>query len=191
MLISGPTKSGKTELTKQIVLNASRLIHPTPLTIFWCYSEWQEAYKNIPCVFIEGVPDLAMLKDTKGNKLVILDDLMDTIKAKDLNTVFVKGAHHWNMSVIHITQNPFYGGMRTARINTHYMLLLKNPSDKLQIKTLANQMYPGQQQFFFDAFTDATSKPFGYLLVDMEPTTDDRLRLRTNIFDHPLVYVYK
>jgi hypothetical protein len=134
----------------------------------------------------EGVPNLAALWADPTRKLLILDDLMTTIKCKDLNAVFCQGSHHWNMSVIHITQNAFYGGMRTARINSHYLFLLKNPADKLQVMTLARQMYPKKQQFFLDAFEDATARPFGYLLVDLESTTDDRIRLRTNIFDYLL-----
>ena len=187
MCVSGPTRAGKTELVKKIIM--SDLIEPAPEKVIWCYGEWQKGYEGLPCEMHEGVPDLATLKADPTRKLLILDDLMTTIKCKDLNAIFCQGSHHWNLSVIHITQNAFYGSMRTARINSHYLLLLKNPADKLQVMTLARQMYPKNQRFFLDAFEDATSKSFGYLLVDLEATTDDRLRLRTNIFAHPTVYI--
>jgi hypothetical protein len=53
-----------------------------------------------------------------------------------------------------------------------------------------SQVYPGQSAYFKDAYQKATSKPYGYLLVDMNPATQDRYRLRTHIFpnDDTLVF---
>ena len=43
------------------------------------------------------------------------------------------------------------------------------------------------------AFADATSLPFGYLVVDMSPHSEDTYRLRTHVFpgEDPIVYVPK
>lgn len=54
-------------------------------------------------------------------------------------------------------------------------------------------MYPGNVGHFLESYADATSKPFGYLLVDSSPSLDDeQLRLRTLIFpdDKPGEIVY-
>jgi len=40
-IVSAPTKSGKTELVKNIVLNAHKIIEPTPVQIIWSHTEWQ------------------------------------------------------------------------------------------------------------------------------------------------------
>ena len=41
-----------------------------------------------------------------------------------------------------------------------------------------------------EAFKDATSVPYGYLLIDRKQETDDKLRLRTGIFPGDVQYVF-
>ena len=41
-----------------------------------------------------------------------------------------------------------------------------------------------------EAFKNATSAPYGYLLIDVKKETDDKLRLRTGIFPGDVQYVY-
>ena len=76
-------------------------------------------------------------------------------------------------------------------LNSHYLILFKNPRDSLQITTLARQMYPGQSQFLLEAFQDATREPHGYLVIDLKPATNDDERIRTNILDRQRQIVYK
>ena len=78
-------------------------------------------------------------------------------------------------------------------LNAHYLVIFKNPRDQNQLATLARQMYPGKSKFLIEAFGDATSQPYGYLLIDLKPDTEERLRIRTNIFpdDTQIVYVRK
>ncbi len=71
------------------------------------------------------------------------------------------------------------------------MIVFKNPRDSFGIATLARQMYPKNvNNYLLDSFHDATSKPFGYLLLDMHPTTQENMRLRTNILPHERQIVY-
>jgi hypothetical protein len=122
---------------------------------------------------------------------VVLDDLMaEGSKSKDLSTLFTRGVHHWGISLVFIVQNIFLGGLRTARINAHYLVLFKNPSDRLQVATLARQLYPKRSSQFLDAFHDATSEPYSYLFVDLTQNCPEQLRLRTRIFPQELTMVY-
>jgi len=73
--------------------------------------------------------------------------------------------------------------MRTVSLNTHYMVLFKNPRDATQIRTLGYQMYPDSSQFLTQAYMDATSKAYGYIIVDLRPNGTDALRVCTDIFD--------
>jgi hypothetical protein len=41
-------------------------------------------------------------------------------------------------------------------LNTHYLVLFKNPRDANQVATLARQMYPSKSKFVLEAFEDAT-----------------------------------
>ena len=97
--------------------------------------------------------------------------------------LFTRGSHYRNLSVIYIVQNLFHHGKggRSISLNSHYLVLFKNPRDKLQILTLAKQMYPGQTDFFLNRYGEAVKKPFGYLLIDLKTTTQDNCRFRTNV----------
>ena len=80
-------------------------------------------------------------------------------------------------------QNIFHQGKgsRNVSLNSHYLVLFKNPQDKLQILTLAKQMYPRQADWFLKKYDEAVRRPFGYLLADLKPNTKDSCRLRTNL----------
>ena len=59
---------------------------------------------------------------------------------------------------------------------------MRNTRDVTQIATLARQMYPKNAGYMIDAYNDAIGTNYGYLFVDLKPTSDDRIRLRTRIF---------
>ena len=97
--------------------------------------------------------------------------------------LFTRGSHHRNLSVIYIVQNLFHlgKGSRSISLNSHYLVLFKNPRDKLQILTLAKQMYPGQTDFFLNQYEEAVKRPFGYLLIELKTATQNNCRLRSNV----------
>jgi hypothetical protein len=68
------------------------------------------------------------------------------------------------------------------RRNCHYLVMFNNHVDKQQVITLARQMYPENSQHLRRHFQTATSKPFGYLMIDLKATTPESLRLRTDVF---------
>lgn len=189
-VVAGPSKSGKSTFVRQLIENRSQLIFPKPSRVVWCYTQQQPLYdqlRNDPEItFMQGVPDFSSLK----NCLVIFDDMMQELKNdKSLIMLTTRGCHHLNISCIHIVQNVFFGD-RTARVNSQYIVLLKYPSDKLQVNNLARQLFPENTKYFHESFEDATSKPHGYLLLDLSQTTPDNLRLRTNIFPGEQTIVY-
>ena len=112
-----------------------------------------------------------------------------------LTRLFTVGSHHRNLSVIFIVQNLFHQGkeMRNLSLNSHYIILFKNPRDRFQVSVLARQMYPGKAKFLEEAYNDATKGHYGYLILDLKPDTDEDFRVRTGILpgDVPLVYMPK
>ena len=68
-------------------------------------------------------------------------------------------------------------------LNTQYLILFKNPRDRQQVSVLARQMYPRKSEYFLNKFEKATSRPYGYLLVDLKQETAESDRLKTNIFE--------
>ena len=195
-IVSGPSGCGKSSLVKAILQHD--VIKPRPDKILWLYAEDQPLYQSMKNVeFIQGIPeDLETRFQRRHNNVLILDDLMTQCHSDErLTRLFSVGSHHKNLSIIFIIHNLFHYGkeMRTVSLNSHYIILFKNPRDRLQISTLARQMYPGQSQFLIEAFQDATKEAYGYLVIDLKPTTADKLRIRTGILpsDRQLVYVHK
>ncbi len=187
-LVVGPTKAGKSMFVQKFIKNHHHLMDRQPSIVLYFYLEWQPMYKElaeIGVIFIHGLPDIKPLQENSDeSKLVIFDDLMvDSKNNSDLIKLSVVGMHHWNVSCITIVQNLFFDGLRTSRINSQYIVLLKNPSDRLQALTLAKQIYPGLTKYFMEALNDATLEPYSYLLVDLAVTTPEHLRLRARIFE--------
>ena len=49
--------------------------------------------------------------------------------------------------------------------------------------TLAKRIYPSASAIFIWRFEEATSRPYGYLVVDLKASTPERDRLHTDIFE--------
>ena len=189
IFISGPSGSGKTQFVKKVIEFKDSLFQLVPQHIVWCYKEWQSVYAQLQeslgsyIKFIDGIPDDDddIVTDPTDRYLVIFDDMLGDKDEEKIKLWFTRKGHHRNASVIYITQNLFQQSKdsRTISLNAHYMILFQNTRDKGQIKTLANQT---QQPHLLAAYTDATSIPHGYLLIDFHPKTHDTYRLRTDIF---------
>jgi len=182
MTVAGPTSCGKTTWLKKVLQHG--LVTPAPEKIVWCYREWQPLYTEMArtmanMTFVEGlqVPEM----DGGERHLIVLDDLMtDATKNKEVSNLFTVGSHHRNTSVICLLQNLFYQGKenRTMNLNSQYLVLFKNPRDRLQVSCLARQMYPHDTARFMDRFEKATAQPYGCLVIDLKQETPERERLK-------------
>ena len=191
-MVAGMTGSGKTVWVQSLLQQAQTVIDQPPERIIWCYSQWQNAYTQLlmmipTIVFVKGIPE-SLENDTYldvniRNLIVIDDQMLEAGKDNRIVNLFTKGSHHRNLSVVYIVQNLFHHGKgnRSISLNSHYLVLFKNPRDKLQILTLAKQMYPSETAWFIKEYEEAVRRPYGYLFVDLRPTTPDRCRLRTNV----------
>ena len=191
MGISGPTGCGKSEWVKQLLL--SNTIQPAPERIIFLYKRWQPLYDTLhktvqPKIeFMPEIPDNIDSDDficPKVRNVLILDDLMTTAtKDQRITNLFCEGSHHRNLSVIALNQNLYFGKDPTQRRNTQYLVLFKNAIDQMPVLTLARQMYPTNPNLLIKQFQEATEQPYGHLVVNLKPHTQDHLRLKANIFD--------
>jgi hypothetical protein len=190
-MVAGPTGCGKTMFIFKLIDNVREMIVPAPTKILYCYGEYQPIFTKYPhLTFIDGLPDITQF-DGKESVLLIIDDLMNETN-ESVSAIFTKISHHRNVSIVYITQNMFPKNKhaRTISLNSHYMVLFKNPRDAGQFAVLARQMYPNSSKFAVEAFKDATIVPYGYLLIDLKPDTDEKYRLRANIFPGEMTCVY-
>jgi Cdc6-like AAA superfamily ATPase len=186
MLISGPTGSGKTFFIKRLLEKVKTITNKPPKNITYFYGEYQPLFSQIKNVnFVQGISE-SYLEAISGDfpEWIIIDDLMvESANSKLISDLFTKGSHHRNLSVILITQNFFIRGKesRNITLNSHYLVLFKNPRDKSLASNIARQMYPTKIKIFQSEFEDATSEPYSYLFIDLKPDTPDEIRLLSHV----------
>ena len=193
MIVGGASGSGKTQWICRFLRDYEQLIIPRINHVIYCYGVYNTNVIELERNGVEvhfGLPKEETIKERQKPLLLVLDDLMIEAKQGFLDLLFTRGSHHWGVSVVFITQNMFAPSLKTARNNSHYLVLLRNPSGQLQIRNLGVQLFPGRLEFFLDAYRKSTNVNYGYLLVDMHPSSPDVTRLRTSIFSDDTQIVY-
>lgn len=147
-----------------------------------------------PVRYIDYLPTAELFHDKKP-RLVVVDDMQrEANEHGHVADLFSKLSHHLSVSAIFICQNIFYKGkgQRDISLNSHYIVVYKNPRDRVQFSTLARQICPHNTAYMKEIFEDATAEPYGYLVMDLTQTTPDHLRNRTKIFpdDVPTNIIY-
>ena len=200
--LSGTTGSGKTSWLYKLLSHKKELFPENiPQDILYCYGVWQDLFEEmehtIPNItFNSGLPTPTQIENLSANKMhniIVLDDLMnEVVKNSDIELLFSRGAHHKKVTVIFLNQNMFCQGKhaKTINLNCHNLILFKNLRDSSQIKRLGQQIYPGKSSVLVEAYKDCMLQPFGYLVVDLSPGTDQKHRLRSNIFPGEDTIIY-
>ncbi len=68
----------------------------------------------------------------------------------------------------------------------------KKPRDANQVMVLGKQMFPSNVKYFMECYQDATSQPYGYLMIDYKAKTPEQYRLRTGLLsDRQVIYIQK
>ena len=185
MSMVGPSESGKTQLIYEWLTNGT--FQPKFDKIYFFYQYYQSLYdkmqKEIDCIeFVKGV-NFELIDSLKNNGtkyLLIFDDSCEEVcSSKEFVKIATAGRHR-GLSTIYIKHNLFHKSTlgRDIELQTTHIALFKSPWDVMQINTLSIQLGLGSS--LVDWYRDATSVPFGHLLIDLSPRTDDRLRYCTN-----------
>ena len=132
--------------------------------------------------FLQGV-NFEFIDSVKNNGtkyLLLFDDSCEEICNSKAFIDIATAGRHWGLSTIYIKHNFFHQSKQGRDVelqNTHNDLF-KSPRDVMQVTTLSPQLGLGSE--LVDWYRDATSVPFGHLLIELSPRTDDRLRYCTN-----------
>jgi hypothetical protein len=195
VLISGPSQSGKTYLAHKFLYNRVWKFVHAPSVVHYYYNHYQPIYDVMlrdgsVQKFLQGMPSQAELEklerehgSTPGGSLIVVDDHQMNIDAASASLFSVQ-SHHMRVSVLWINQNLFPKNKfaRDITLNASLIYLTKNPRDASVITNFAKQFMPGETRDVRDAYREATSRPYGYILFDLRQMCPDESRIRANQF---------
>ena len=120
------------------------------------------------------------LKNNGAKYLLIFDDSCEEICNSKAFVDIATAWRHRALSTIPIKHNLFHQSKlgRDAELQNPHNVLFKSLRDVMQVTTLSTQLSLGS--VLVDWYRDATSVPFGHLVIDLSPRTDDRIRDCTN-----------
>ena len=131
--------------------------------------------------FVQGVnfEFIDSLKNNGTKHFLIFDDSCEICNSKAFVDIATAGRHR-GLSTIYIKHNLFHQSKlgRDVELQNTHIVLFKSPRDVMQKTTLSTQLGLGSE--LVDWYRDATSVPFGHLLIGLSPRTDDRLCYCTN-----------
>ena len=110
--------------------------------------------------------------------LIFDDSCEEACISKAFVDIATAGSHR-GLSTIYIKHNLFHQSKlgRDVELQNNHIVFFKSPREVMQIFTLGAQLGIGSE--LVDWYRDATSVPFGRLLIDLSTRTDDRLRYCT------------
>ena len=196
MMIIGPSGSGKTSFFANRVLYDVTSIDPPPTRIVYYYHTDQPGFvdmynkvlsiRQIKMEFKKGLDDFSLdLFNPKENNLVCFDDLFRSTKdSEEVAQLWYIGSHHRSITAVILAHNIFPKGKvsRDLAINTHYLVIFPHHADKQSFRTLAQRLEPINWKSLVQIFEDEiATTPYQYLLIDLKPETDRRLKYRTGI----------
>ena len=192
ILVGGPSGRRKTCFTESLLLDhLEELFVNPPSTVHFCCGAWQDGFQTMKeegVQFHEGVPTTFHLQKwfPKGDLLVLDDLITKGGQDKDLLDLFTKHSHHKNITVLYLCQDMFPPEKYAKSIsrNAHYVIAFKNPSDQLGIRNLLLQTFPTYWQDVMDVYQKVIERPFGYMVLDLHPASDDRMRVSSHLLTH-------
>ena len=128
--------------------------------------------------FVRGVnfEFIDSLKNNGTKYFLIFDDSCEKICNSKAFVDIATAGRRPGLSTIYFKHNLFHQSTlgRNVELQNPHIVLFMSPRDIMQVTTLSTQLGLGSE--LVDWYRDATSVPFGHLLIDLSPRTDERLR---------------
>lgn len=196
--ICGPSASGKSVFVQNLVANRGAMFREPVNNVHWFFAITPPPVVKSEKIHLHAgrlTPGWSNVIQPKD--IVIIDDLMDTADSdagRELTNAFTRLAHHRPCTLVYITQNLFSANSRdnrTRNLNSHYLVLMNNPRDALQIAHISRQMFPTSREFLVNVYRHVTqNKAYSYLFLDFRQETPSQLRVRTGIFPKEVYRIY-
>ena len=154
-----------------------------PRTVIHVYKVWQPKYDEIQTMGVNFMEDNDNIVDdikctVSGQPiLVIFDDLIGSSSLKTIANLFTVDARHMNISMVFLTQKMFVNCEHFRQIsqNCDYFAIFKNPRNSSEIRTLAQQMTPGNL-ILVQIYMEATKMPFSYIFINLRQECNPRVK---------------
>lgn len=204
MLVAASSKSGKTHLVRDVLLNHVFMFEQPLTEILWIYHKGSrddalfESLKNslrIPISFMDEFPkddasfsDRMLFNNTDTSKLkcLVLDDVVhDALKSQNFLELFTILSHHQNIAVIAILQNLQTHTSSNQQVmnniirNVTYIVMFPDRRQMNACKQVARGYYPGEEDKLVKPFkhlVESKSK-YTYMLIDFN---DDDVPVKFN-----------
>ena len=157
-----------------------------------------ELEKEIPNItFFNCLPNEQHVQElgaTKSNCILVCDDFSrESAKSELIESLFVRGCHHLNITLIMLTQQLFYPGAsrRTQSINTSYNIFMRNPAGADQVAIFARQRFPCRSKEFIATYDKVMAKKYAHIMVDSHPSSDSSIAIRSGLLPHEPITVYQ
>ena len=205
IMLCGASFSGKSSWILKLLKERDRLIQPNVQRVIFVYGQDLGEYFHriqslVPNVeFIHGLKSAEETLDLNPqlNNLLIFEDLfLEALQSSWFCNLVSRIAHHTNTTVLFTTQNMYQQTPMSKTISNQakYIVLFKNVRDVNQVKYLGQQVLGSGGGKILDYIVLDVTKDnkFGYVILDMHPLGDDKVRILTSIFSDesncPLVY---
>ena len=133
-------------------------------------------------VFVQGVnfEFIDSLENNGTKYLLIFDDSCEEIWNSKTFVDIATAGRHRGLSTFYIKHNLFLKSKigRCVELQNRHIVISKSLRVLMQASTLSAQL--GLWSELVDWFGDATFVPYGHLLIDLLPCTDNRLRYCKN-----------
>ena len=186
----GRSETGKSQLTYNWLKNGT--FQPKFDKIYFfnrhcqpLYNVMQKEIKYLELVQGVNFKIFDSLKNNGTKYLLIFDDSCEEIFNSKAFVDLATAGRHQVLSTIYIKHNLFHQSKlgRDVELQNTHIVLFKSPRDVMQVITLGAQLGLGSE--LVDWYRDSTSVPFGHLLIDLSPRTDNRLRFCTDSWSVP------
>jgi len=190
LFISGPSRCGKTFFVSDLLENIDSFAKVPPSTILYVYSVWQTKFDEMRTLidtFIKDSEDaINQIKERAlGQSIfVIFDDLINSKSLPEIAALFTVDGRHMNMSMAFLTQRMFVNNEHFRQIsqNSDYFCVFKNPRNSSEIRTLAQQLTPGNLELI-NIYMEASKDPFSYLFINLTQECNPKVKYLSKLFD--------
>ena len=164
LVLFAGTSAGKTTLVSKILENASWCFEKPVESIYYfgyhhqkTYDKMEDKIPNLKLFYT--MPTEAILEplfNPATHDIVVIDDYGAQCASNEfVESLFLRTSHHCNLTIILLVQSLYFQGVkrRSQSLNTHYVLLMKNPIGASRVQTCACQRFPGQSKGFISTYT--------------------------------------